>query len=178
MKRSGSKYCGTRTKAQKISENIFTHCLREDDQSRFLKTGDLVPTGSLHISQVSKCMRWAAGDEFGGRFFTKAACEEAVNILITQYGIRVPLQATQTLHGWSVEQASRIQYIAARARRNTSARWWYYHHWHSPMDHEETQPMAPSQIYKRVFFMFLLPMFDASGAGRLAGPSCSQGAEL
>ena len=141
MKRSGSKYKEIREKATVIAEHLYQQVMKDE---KFMKTGDIVPPGNLHTSTVAESLQWATADKFGKRYFTRAALEEALSQLVKTHNLRVPLQPTQTLESWVVEQTSRIQHLLARVRKNCAARELYKLYW-GPMDDAETQPVAPFQ---------------------------------
>ena len=140
MKRSGSKYIRTLEKASLIADYLYKECLQPDGQKRFLRTGDVILPGNLHTTEVLSCLKWVCNSQFAGNFFTRAACEEAISVLVTKFQLRVPLQPTQTVFAWTSEQGKRLQHLACRARRNYVARLWY--NWEGPMDDADTQPVA------------------------------------
>ena len=75
MKRTGTKYSEIRTKAKEISANLIREI--KADQTRFSRTGDLLPPGSLHSAEVSRRLSWTLDPRFGPKFFTRAALEES-----------------------------------------------------------------------------------------------------
>ena len=141
MRRSGSKYKEIKEKAKVIAEHLYQQVTKDE---RFMKTGDIVPPGNLHAASVAESLKWATADKFGKRYFTRAALEEAISDLLKTYNLRVPLQPTQTLESWVVDQSSRIQHLLARVRKNCAARELYKFYW-GHMDDAETQPVAPLQ---------------------------------
>lgn len=128
-------------KGKFIAEALYVHCISPDRGERLKKTGSVSPSTTLKSRSGRESFRWAA--KVGGRkkFFTKAACRLAIQLLMEKPDVVVPLVGLP--YDMCVEsQAKRVMHLAQRARKNSGAAYRFLSYQQSKfMDWQDTLPL-------------------------------------
>lgn len=118
-------------KVRLLARYLYEHCV---DRARLEVHGELFPQGTLKKKALRDCFQWVeqiveeqnSCEETWApdRFFTRAACAQAIKVVVHQYGLQSSIALNRkTFKTWVDEQAKRMQVLCIRARRNTHARW-------------------------------------------------------
>ena len=139
-------------KSQVIAARLYDACIAVDEGVRLSRTGELVPSENCRVKETRDAFQWVREitDETP-RFFTKAAVQGAINILIndSDYPMSLPQTPDFCLSSWIDRQvavvhktirAFRKQHPGCRARCGPD----------EAMDNAETQPW--SEEWTRVCF--------------------------
>ena len=130
------------SRARFIAENIYRTCISPDDGVRLRETGVISPAPTLKSHRAREAFQWAGHVNMETKFFTKAACREAVKKLLVMPRVEVPQFPFQTKEHWIEQQAKIIQHLCQRSRKNcgSSMRFPAYRQSRT-MDWQETLPM-------------------------------------
>lgn len=103
-----------------IARCLYQTCIRPDGGERFRRTGSLSPATSLKQKKGRKAFEWASDVGGGKKFYTLAACRLAVEMLLEDKQLVVPLVGLSH-HTWVESQARTVMRLAQRSRKNSGA---------------------------------------------------------
>ena len=131
------------SRATFIADNLYHTCVSPDDGQRLRESGVISPAGTLKSRKAREAFAWAGNVKTEAhKYFTKAACRDAVKRLLKMPRVEIPLLPGYPLEFWIEQQASAVQHFCQRTRKNVgSSLRFRTDRQMCSMDWEETLPM-------------------------------------
>ena len=133
----GARSMDRQKKIQVLAEAIYEGFIKDDGGEWLARTGNVVVSCNLRVQKTRKAFQlvYAAGGirSTEKRFWTKAAFRDALQKMVTDRGLQIPMTSGFSWSEWLKDQASSLQELSQRARKNA---------WR--MDALETLPYDPS----------------------------------
>ena len=135
-----------RAKSQFIADSLYINCVLPDSGERLKRTAAISPASNLKCIAARKAFVWANYVGEKKKFFTMAACREAIKLLLGKDGVEVPFVGLSR-DMWIESQAKVIMHLAQRSRMNCGSSLRFVTYRQSKlMDWQDTLPLEAGPV--------------------------------
>ena len=108
-------------KSRYIAESLYRFCVVPDDGKRLRETGSVSPSSTLKCRAAKAAFEWASSVPHKKKYFTLAACREAIQLLAKKPDVHIPQVVGLPLELWLEQQAKIVLHLCQRSRKNSGS---------------------------------------------------------